>query len=204
MARPPDKRMGWEVARDLEREKVVDLAADRARSGARCGRRSASVVHLLPGVPAGCWLAAIRTRLPGKPLMLDTRLGGHAASGASSGRGHPGPGLRVHGRRRRHGLRHGAHAGAAGDGLRPAADRARSCSSSSPSPVWSVRSCIASTRTSSGSCDRMSETVRLCLIIAGVGTVFVLLGDHRHLRRARRQPRCGSSSTSRCCCWRWG
>jgi hypothetical protein len=70
MPREPDRRMGWEVARDLEREKATILQRIvpewRQIRAALGGLAVFFAVFLL-----GCWLASNSTRLPDNQLMID-------------------------------------------------------------------------------------------------------------------------------------
>jgi uncharacterized membrane protein YfcA len=70
MSRDPDKRLGWEIARDLEREKVTMLERIvpewRQIRAAIGGIVVFFVVFLL-----GCWLAGNSTRMPDNAVMIE-------------------------------------------------------------------------------------------------------------------------------------
>ena len=70
MSHKPDKRMGWEIARDLEREKATIweriIPEWRQIKAALGGMSLFFVVFLL-----GCWLASNSTRMADNPVMIE-------------------------------------------------------------------------------------------------------------------------------------
>ncbi|MBD3220862.1 TSUP family transporter [bacterium] len=70
MSQKPDKRMGWEVAHDLEREKASILqriVPEWRQVKAAVGAMSVFFVVFL----LGCWLAANSVRTPDNQVMID-------------------------------------------------------------------------------------------------------------------------------------
>jgi len=68
--RPPDRRMGWEIARDLERDKasvVQRIVPEWRQIRAALG----SVVLFFLVFLLGCWLAGHSTRLEDNALMIE-------------------------------------------------------------------------------------------------------------------------------------